>query len=141
MRAELAAFAGRRRALVAYGFGWIVISKAALAMPGRSLPRRQRWLDRLAARLPAPPACTRPEAAWAITAAARRVPAARCLEWALALRGLFAQAGIASELRFGVAADGAGAFRAHAWVEAAGETWSWGDAGDYRVLRPRPARS
>jgi hypothetical protein len=134
---RVAALDARRRALIAYGFGWVLVSKAALGVPRTSLPRRQRWLDRLAARVPAPARCTVGEAAWAITAAARRIPGTRCLEWALALRGLLSQAGIASELRIGVAADGPGAIRAHAWVEAAGETWSWGDTGGYSVLRAR----
>jgi hypothetical protein len=136
---KLVALDSRRRALLAYGSGWVLISKATLAVPGRSLPQRQRWLDRLARRLPAPPPCTPDEAAWAITAAARRIPGTRCLEWALALRALFAQAGIASELRIGVAADGPGAIRAHAWLDAAGQTWSWGDIADYSLLRPRAA--
>jgi hypothetical protein len=55
------------------------------------------------------------------------------------LRGLLAQAGIPSELRIGVAADGPGAIRAHAWIDAGGDTWSWGDAEGYSVLQPRAA--
>jgi hypothetical protein len=137
---KLAALDPRRRALLAYGFGWVLLSKAALALPGGSLPRRQRSLDRLAARLPAPRRCPPSEAAWAITAAARRIPGTRCLEWALALRGLLAQAGIASAVRIGVAADGPGAIRAHAWVETASETWSWGETDGYSVLRPHVTR-
>jgi hypothetical protein len=136
---RLAGLDARRRALVAHGVGWVLIARAALAIPGGSLPRRQRWLDRLATRLPAPPPCTPGEAAWAITAAARRVPGTRCLSWALALRGLFTQAGIAAELRIGVAADGPGAIRAHAWIDAGGQTWSWGDTDGYSVLRPYAA--
>jgi hypothetical protein len=53
------------------------------------------------------------------------------------MRGLLSQTGVASELRIGVASDGAGAILAHAWIEAAGESWSWGDAGAYNVLRAR----
>lgn len=114
------------------------MAKAALAAPGVTLPQRQRWLDRLAARLRPRPTCNPGEAAWAITAVARRIPGTRCLEWALALRGLLAHAGVASELRIGVAPAGPGAIRAHAWIESAGETWSWGDSEGYRVLH-RPA--
>jgi hypothetical protein len=132
---KLAAVDARRRALIAYGVGWVLASKAALRVPGCSLHRRQRWLDRLAAYAPPPARCTPGEAAWAITAAARRIPGTRCLEWALAMRGLLSQTGIASELRIGVAADGAGAIRAHAWIETADTTWSWGDANAYSVLR------
>ena len=136
MLRRLAALDPRRRALLAHGVAWVLIAKAALALPGRSLPRRQRWLDRAAARLPAPPCCAPRDAAWAITAAARRIPRTRCLEWSLALRGLFAAAGIESDLRIGVAPGGADAIRAHAWIEAAGQIWSWGDSAGYSVLRP-----
>jgi hypothetical protein len=131
----------RLRALVGYGLAWVLISMVTLAVPAGSLRRRQGWLDRLAARLPEPPPFTPGEAAWAVTAAARRVPGARCLAWSLALRGLFAQAKVQTELRIGVAASGPGAIRAHAWVEAAGQTWSWGDPSRYRVLLPRPAQT
>ena len=132
---KLVALDARRRALLAYGCGWVLVAKAALAAPGASLLQRQRWLDRLAARLPASPPCTSAEAAWAITAVARRIPGTRCLAWALALRGLLAQVGVASELRIGVASDGPGAIRAHAWVESADATWSWGVTDGYEVLR------
>lgn len=130
---------GHRRALAACGLGWVLVAKILVRLPGASLPRWQRWSGGLAARLPAPPPCTPEEAAWAITAAARRVPRTRCLEWALALRGLFAQAGIASELRIGVRAGAARAIEAHAWIDCGGHTWSWGDAEGYSVLRPRAA--
>lgn len=129
----------RRRALVAWGFGWVLISNAALAAPGGSLEKWQRWLDRLAAHLPVSPPCTRDEAAWAITAAARRVPTTRCLAWSLALRGMLAQAGIACEVRIGVAAAGPGGITAHAWIESGGQSWSWGETAGYNVLRPHAA--
>jgi hypothetical protein len=54
---------------------------------------------------------------------------------------MLAQAGVTSNLRIGVAADGRGATRAHACVEASGETWSWGEAGAYSVLRPHATGS
>jgi hypothetical protein len=136
---RIAALDARRRSLVAWGFGWVAVSRAALAVPGGSLDNWQRWMGRLAGALPAPPACTRDEAAWAITAAARRVPGTRCLAWSLALRGLLGQAGIACELRIGVAAAAPGAIRAHAWVDSGGQGWSWGDLEGYSVLRPRAA--
>jgi hypothetical protein len=137
---KLAALDARRRALVAYGLGWVMVSKAALAIPGASLPQRQRWIDRLAGLLPAPVRFSDDEAAWALTAAARRVPGARCLEWALAMRGLLAQAGVAGEVRIGVAADSPGAIRAHAWVDVGGRTFSWGETAGYSVLRAPAAR-
>jgi hypothetical protein len=138
---KLAAVDGRRRALVACGLGWVVLSRATLAAPGGSLPRRQRWLDRLAARLPSPPPCDLDEAAWAITAAAGRVPGTRCLAWSLALRGLLTQAGIASELRIGLASAAPGGIKAHAWVESAGRAWSWGEVEGYSVLAASAANA
>jgi hypothetical protein len=126
----------RRPALSACGLGWVLIAKAALRVPGAPLPRKLSWVDWLAARLP-PPSCTAAEAARAVTAAARRAPGTRCLEWTLALRGLLAQARIASDVRIGVAPAGPGAIKAHAWVESDGATWSWGDVQGYSVLWPR----
>jgi hypothetical protein len=134
---RLAALDARRGALLAYGFGWVLIAKAAINVPRASLALRQRGLDWIAARLPSPPRCTDREAAWAITAAARRIPDTRCLEWALAMRALLAQVGTAAELRIGVAADGPGAIRAHAWIDAEGKTWSWGETDGYSVLQAR----
>jgi len=131
----------RRRSLALVGLGWTLIARTALAMPGASLPACLRWLGWLAPHLPAPPGCTPEDAAWAITAAARRVPGTRCLAWALALHGLLRQAGIASELRIGVAPVSPGIIKVHAWIECAGLTWSWGDARGYSVLWPRPATS
>jgi hypothetical protein len=133
---RLAQLEGRRRALLAYGFGWVVLSRAALAAPRGSLPTTLRWLQKIAGRLPAPPRFSLDEAAWAITAVAGRLPGTRCLPWAIALHELFTQAGIASELCIGVTADGPSAIRAHAWVEAAGRCWSWGDAAGYSLLMP-----
>jgi hypothetical protein len=118
---------------------WVFAARIAVRVPGGSLPRWQRWLDGLAARAPAAPSLTVDEAAWAVTAAARRVPGTRCLAWALALRGLLAQAGRASELRIGVRAGGPGAIEAHAWIECDGRVLSWGDAAGFQALRPRAA--
>jgi hypothetical protein len=141
MAAERSAAGARGRILAACGLGWVLASRLALRVPGGSLQTWQRRLAWLAARVPAAPPCTIDEAAWAITVVAVRVPGTRCLGWALALHGLLAQAGVASELRIGVAAAGPRAIRAHAWIECAGRTLSWGDAAGYRVLWPRPTPS
>lgn len=58
--------------------------------------------------------------AWAVRAAARRVPRASCLTQSLALEALLAQAGHRSTLRIGVARKNDGTFEAHAWVESEG---------------------
>ena len=55
--------------------------------------------------------------AWAVRAAARRVPKAACLTQALALESLLADAGIRAEVRIGVARRADGSFEAHAWLE------------------------
>ena len=59
--------------------------------------------------------------AWAVRAAARRVPKASCLTQSLALETLLLQAGHPAELRIGVARGAAGGFEAHAWVELDGQ--------------------
>jgi hypothetical protein len=141
MLRRLARLGARRSALAVCAVGWVVVTKAALVAPGGSFTRRRRRLDRLAARLPPAPPCTVDEAAWAVTRAARLVPGTRCLEWALALRGLLAHAGIAAELRIGVAGSRRGDVRAHAWLDCGGRTLSWGVADGYTVLAPSAAFS
>ena len=59
--------------------------------------------------------------AWAVAAAARRVPAASCLTQALALHLLCQRSGVATQLQIGVTRDPGGVFRAHAWVERNGK--------------------
>lgn len=73
--------------------------------------------------------------AWAIRAAARRVPQASCLTQALAGRVLLARYGYPSALRVGVARGEAGSLLAHAWVEtAAGAIIGNTGLGQYRQL-------
>jgi hypothetical protein len=125
------------RALLAAAVLWVVAAHAALRTPLTSLPTKQRALDALAKRLPRLPRCTLADATWAVTAASKRVPGTKCLPWALALHGLLEQAGIASELRIGVAADG-DALKAHAWLECGAETLTWNEpVAGYSVLRSR----
>lgn len=78
--------------------------------------------------------------AWAVAAAARRVPKASCLTQSLALETLLAQAGQAGELRIGVARKPDGAFEAHAWVEHDGRVLI-GDLPDLRRFSTFPAGS
>jgi hypothetical protein len=60
--------------------------------------------------------------AWAVTAAAARVPQATCLTQALAATALLERYGHEATLRFGVAKDERGGLRAHAWVDSGGQT-------------------
>jgi Transglutaminase-like superfamily len=78
---------------------------------------------RVAAVHPRPGAALRSDAdqriAWAVTSAARYVPAATCLTQALAAKVLLTVAGREARLRIGVAKDG-NRLSAHAWVEGNG---------------------
>jgi len=132
----------RERLLLAVSLGWVMAARVALAGTAGSLQRTQRTLDMLCARLPRSGAFTLDEAAWAITAAARRVPGTRCLAWALALHGMLRHEGIFSELRIGVAKTQPDALSAHAWVDCSGRVLSWGDRVDgYNVLHARAVES
>ena len=53
---------------------------------------------------------------------AKLIPGATCLTQALAAQVLLRREGYAPALRFGVAKGEAGALRAHAWLECAGQT-------------------
>jgi Transglutaminase-like superfamily len=74
--------------------------------------------------------------AWAVQAAARRIPQATCLTQALALQRLLARAGRSAEVRIGVSlGDGAREFAAHAWVEYQGQILV-GDNGELDRYAP-----
>lgn len=60
--------------------------------------------------------------AWAVAAAARRLPGATCLAQSLALQSLLGSHGYDSSLRIGVAKAADGALRAHAWLDHDGRT-------------------
>ena len=138
---NLARVGGRAGTLATLALGWVFLARALLRFSTRPIDEQELLLARTAGRLPTLSSCEVSLAAWAVSAAARRVPGTRCLAWSLALRGLLAQMGVASRLRIGVAAGGDGRLDAHAWVECEGQDWSWGEpVGRYGVLRP-PARS
>jgi len=142
MLRRLTALDARERRLLVVGLCWVIASRAALVASAGSLQGTQKALDVLGRRLPRPRSFTLQEAAWATSAAARRVPGTRCLAWALALRGLLSHAGIPSQLRIGVAKAEPGRLTAHAWIDCAGRTLSWGDSVErYNVLHPSAARS
>lgn len=73
--------------------------------------------------------------AWAVGAAARRIPGATCLTQALALHRLLAKAGHAAEIRIGVAKGERGRLDSHAWVVCHGTVLS-GDDGDLGRFEP-----
>lgn len=76
--------------------------------------------------------------AWAVDAAARRIPRASCLTQAVAAQYLLRRNGHVSELRIGVA-RGSDGFRAHAWIEQGGRILV-GGAGS-AVFTPLPGFS
>jgi len=115
----------KSRPLAAIALCWVIVVRTLLSS-SRSIVELERLLARTAARLPAVPASDVHLAAWAVTAAARRVPGTRCLAWSLALRALLQQMGVASQLTIGVAPATAGELDAHAWVRCDGQDWSWG---------------
>jgi hypothetical protein len=73
--------------------------------------------------------------AWAVQAAARRIPSASCLTQALALQRLLARAGESAEVHIGVAKDSARGFEAHAWLEHRGAILV-GDNGELERFAP-----
>lgn len=78
--------------------------------------------------------------AWAVQAAARRIPGASCLTQALSLQYLMTLAGQDAEVHIGVAKDAARGFEAHAWVEHDGAILL-GDDGDLGRYAPMLALS
>lgn len=70
---------------------------------------------------PEPDAVTAREVAWAIRAAARRMPfEATCLPQAIAAQAMLRSRGVAACVHFGAGLAGTGQLEAHAWVDAAG---------------------
>ncbi len=80
--------------------------------------------------------------AWAVQAAARRIPGASCLTQALALQRLMARAGLSAEVHIGVAlsanGEAARGFESHAWLEHRGAI-ILGDNGELERYAPMVA--
>lgn len=105
------------RSLLVRALAWLVLARAMLLV--RPF-HRVRDLPARASRNPRLTGHSASEIRWAVLAASRRLRT-RCLPRALALQALLRQAGIASDLRIGVAKDSRGGLKAHAWVERDGE--------------------
>ena len=58
--------------------------------------------------------------AWAVLVASRYIPFTKCLAQAIVTQILFARYGYTAQLQIGVAKDGKGRLKAHAWVESQG---------------------
>ena len=89
---------------------WVDIARQPVGNPG--LPDRARLK----------------QVAWAVEAAASRVPAASCLTQSMVTQILLGRMGQPSELHLGVARSRDGKFQAHAWVEARGRVINGGAA-------------
>lgn len=139
MLRRLARLGPAERGLLFRAVLWIGVVRIGLGtLPFRRL---ERALDRLSARFPLSSPAAPERVAWAVAAAARRLPGTRCLAWSLACRGLLGQAGVPSTLRFGVARTAERRFQAHAWLECGGRTLSWGDdVSGYAPLGPLAGR-
>jgi len=99
-----------------------------LAYVCRSLRRRRAVTPELAA-IPIK------RLAWAVQAAARRIPCASCLTQALALQYLMGQAGRESCIHIGVVRKAGAPLESHAWVESGGEVLI-GDNGELTRFSP-----
>jgi hypothetical protein len=102
------------RSLLLYALALVIALRIALWI----LPFR--WICRAVQTSPVHVNGSSGRFAWAVQAAARRVPQATCLTQALALHHLLACAGLPSFLRVGVAKDARGGIESHAWVEHEG---------------------
>ena len=132
---KVARLSRRERRLLARAWLTVVAFRGGLTL----LPFR--WMQR-AARRPVRVAAAGEQLAvdryaWAVDVASRRVPRASCLTQALALQSLLARAGYPSELRIGVAKDGA-ALEAHAWLESGGRIVIGGDVDRFATLVGAP---
>ena len=85
------------------------------------------------------PHATPDDLAWAVSAAARRVPGATCLTQALALQALLRREGHDATLKLGVARGELGALEAHAWLESGGRVVIGGPQAARFLPLPLPA--
>ncbi len=101
-----------------------------------------RATTRLARPRAASAAPTPEQIAWAVTAAARRVPGGRhCLAQAVTAYILLRRAGHSARVRLGLARDRPGGFAAHAWVEREGRVLLGGpDVSRFAPLPPLPLK-
>jgi hypothetical protein len=75
-------------------------------------------------------------AAWAVSAAARRIPFATCLPQALAVQFLLTRRGIESTLWLGARRTEVGRFSAHAWIKCGGRFVIGGPTQGFSLFPP-----
>lgn len=106
------------RRLLAQAVVWVAAARCALALLkletvsrfAQRCQRRQREASHSAERI-----------GWAVAAAGRYVPRSTCLAEAFAAHVLMQRNGLPSVICVGVAQNVSAGFRAHAWVECAGQ--------------------
>jgi len=104
------------RLLLVRAFAWVLFFRALL--PFAPLPALLRISN---GPVQARSALGSSTIAWAVRAAASRIPGARCLARSLALQALLRRSGHESSLNIGVRREGAD-LEAHAWVTCEGRT-------------------
>lgn len=116
----------RPSAIVLHAEAWVVLVAVRAALKLGSFQRTLGLVRRLKGRAHALDCNPKPVIARVVAAVmrcSRAVPGGKnCLVQALAADLLLSRRGVTSAVRIGVAKDGHGAFRAHAWAEAGGET-------------------
>ncbi len=82
------------------------------------------------------------QVSWAVTKAARYVPASTCLARAFTTQLLLVRRGQAAEVRIGVAKNSNGRLEAHAWVESYGKVvmGKLRDPSQFARMPPLPVR-
>jgi len=108
--------APHRRRLLWRALGWVVLLR--LLLPVLPFSTLCRWLSR--GRGSADRSIELADARWAVMAAARRIPGARCLARSLALHALLRRSALHTELRIGIAKHPDGSVAAHAWITCDG---------------------
>lgn len=118
---------------------WALLLRACFWIVAARLGLRFSRLPRLGGAfagdaIPAPPVLSPTQVAWAVHAAARRLPGTRCLARSLALHALLRRGGHASELKLGVARGEGRELLAHAWIECPGLAFAAEGAGAHAPL-------
>ena len=108
------ALAGTDRVLLLRALGWVLLARVAVRFV--SFSRLRAVADRVT---PGGRRADPRRIAWAVEAAARRIPRASCLIQALAADAMLRRSGRLPDLHIGVAREGS-AFEAHAWLELDG---------------------
>jgi Transglutaminase-like superfamily len=127
--------APHRRRLLLRALGWVALLR--LLLPALRFSALYRWLS--PGRGSANGTIELADARWAVMAAARRIPGARCLARSLALQALLRGSALQTEFRIGIAKHPDGSLAAHAWITCDGHpVLPDEDLSSYTLLPLRP---